>query len=191
MGSSVCAPERCSAHTTKAARAENRSPQTTKAAAPRVLPWGPPPPATETSFWGDRAQGGFGLCTLTSDMGYKDKLLLGRGYRTKSIRVPKSNGCCREWSMWLEAAFPESSQGWKACHAESNAQNGNCIKKCNNKVWNSSLNNEQMNLSKLNTAYPALKRSASASKYIQSDFRECQNNRGQKESLEAIQLTPH
>lgn len=65
------------------------------------------------------------------------------------------------------------------------------IKKCNNKVWNSSLNNEQMNLSKLNTAYPALKRSASASKYIQSDFRECQNNRGQKESLEAIQLTPH
>lgn len=48
-----------------------------------------------------------------------------------------------------------------------------------------------MNLSKLNTAHPALKIPASASKYIQSDFRECQNNWGQKEPLEAIQLTPH
>lgn len=148
-------------------------------------------PATETSFWDDGAHGGSALRTLTSDTGYKDKLLLERGYWTKSIRVPKSSRCCREWSVWLEAAFPESSQGWKACHAGSNAQNGNCIKKYNNKVWNSSLNNEQMNWSKLNTAHPALKIPASASKYIQSDFRECQNNWGQKEPLEAIQLTPH
>lgn len=84
--------------TMKAARAENHSPQTTKAAAP-CASLGAPAPATETSFWGDGAHGGSALRTLTSDTGYKDKLLLGRGYWTKSIRVPKSSRCCREWSV--------------------------------------------------------------------------------------------
>lgn len=83
--------------------------------------------------------------------------------------------------------FPRKfSRRQKACHAISNAQNGNCIKEYNNEVWNSSLNNEQMDLSKLNIAHAALKRAPSASKYTQSNFTERQNNWGRKGPLEAV-----
>lgn len=45
-------------------------------------------------------------------------------------------------------------------------------------MWNSSLNKEQTNLSKLNLAHPTVKIPASARKCTQSDFRECQDNWG-------------